>query len=547
MKKLGRVIFLISLIFFSSQGTNQALAEEKFPAVQIVIDASGSMNGEKLAITKSAITETIKVLPPNVFLRVIIIRNKPELLIDYTQDKTIIENGISKITATGNTSLYDAISLAISSEAKYTPNRVVVLSDGKDTASKSLLRNLLVNLDNKNIPVDIVALKVSPNDQATMKNITNTSGGLFFSTSNLAELKTIYSKIFRTVIASPIAVPSASPTEIYTTTSSNALEKFINTYKKMISIFLSLTVFILIFIYSNMIIVRSRAKRRTELRKESINFYIKMTPKSQKFDLSKYKFYHSLRLPKFFERHLATIAESRHLTIDLAILRIATLLFYLVETLFIFIFFQNIIASLILATIFLPIVVSKFANYSVSVQKNRFANDLPNLLTLASGGLKSGLSIEQTFDAYSMQNESELAIQLRRTLREVQMGESLELSLNNLAARMENTDLEWIVTALTIQKNVGGSLADIIDTVLETIRSRIDIRREVRTLSAEGRLSALVLVLLPISIFLFLVLSQKEYMAIYWTTPLGVVVLIFVGILMSVGWMWMKKVVEIRV
>ena len=146
-----------------------------------------------------------------------------------------------------------------------------------------------------------------------------------------------------------------------------------------------------------------------------------------------------------------------------------------------------------------------------------------------------------------MQNESELAIQLRRTLREVQMGESLELSLNNLAARMENTDLEWIVTALTIQKNVGGSLADIIDTVLETIRSRIDIRREVRTLSAEGRLSALVLVLLPISIFLFLVLSQKEYMAIYWTTPLGVVVLIFVGILMSVGWMWMKKVVEIRV
>jgi tight adherence protein B len=146
-----------------------------------------------------------------------------------------------------------------------------------------------------------------------------------------------------------------------------------------------------------------------------------------------------------------------------------------------------------------------------------------------------------------MQNESELAIQLRRTLREVQMGESLESSLNSLAIRMENTDLEWIVTALSIQKNVGGSLADIIDTVLETIRSRIDIRREVRTLSAEGRLSALVLVMLPISIFLFLVLTQKEYMTIYWTTPLGILVLIFIGILMSIGWMWMKKVVEIRV
>jgi len=294
-------------------------------------------------------------------------------------------------------------------------------------------------------------------------------------------------------------------------------------------------------------ITRSQNKRRKELRKESINYYIKVPAKTSSFDLSKFKFYDSFRLPKYFERQLAIIAESRHLTTDFSILRIAVVTFYFVETLVIFIFFQNFIASLILASIFLPIVVSKIAKKSVSVQKNKFANDLPNLLTLASGGLKSGLSIEQTFDAYSMQNESELAIQLRRTLREVQMGESLELSLTSLAARMENTDLEWIVTALTIQKNVGGSLADIIDTVLETIRSRIDIRREVRTLSAEGRLSALVLVLLPISIFLFLVLSQKEYMAIYWTTALGVLVLVFIGILMSIGWMWMKKVVEIRV
>jgi Flp pilus assembly protein TadB len=395
--------------------------------------------------------------------------------------------------------------------------------------------------------VDIVALKVSQSDQAILKNITNTSGGLFFSTSNLAELKSIYARIFQTVIASPSALPSATPTVDYTTTSSNAFERFIDAYKKVISIVLSLTIFILIVIYSNLMISRSRIKRQKEIRKDSINFYIKLPPKSSSFDLSKFKFYDSLRLPKYFERQLAIITESRHLTTDLSILRIATILFYFVETFVIYIFFQNFLASLILASIFLPIIVSKIAKKSVSTQKNKFANDLPNLLTLASGGLKSGLSIEQTFDAYSMQNESELAIQLRRTLREVQMGESLESSLNSLAIRMENTDLEWIVTALSIQKNVGGSLADIIDTVLETIRSRIDIRREVRTLSAEGRLSALVLVMLPISIFLFLVLTQKEYMTIYWTTPLGILVLIFIGILMSIGWMWMKKVVEIRV
>ena len=547
MRKITLIAILVSFFITGNLSTPLASADEKYPAVQIIIDASGSMDGEKLARTKSAIIETIKVLPPNVFLRVIIIRSIPELLIDYTQNREIINNAISTISASGNTSLYDAISLAVNSEEKFAPNRVVVLSDGKDTSSKTEFRNLLLELDKKNIPVDIVALNVSPSDQATMKNLTNTSGGLFFSTSNLAELQSIYSRIFQTVIMSPSPTPYESPEVNYQETSSNSLEKFVNTYKKVIFGLVSVIIFVLVVIYSNLLILNARRRKRRVLQKKSLDYFNKIQPKSQALDLSKFELYNSFRLPRFLERQITIIAESRHLTIHLSILRIAVLLFYFVQTIIIYIFFQNIIASFILSTIFLPIVALKLAKYSLDVQRNNFANDLPNLLTLASGGLKSGLSIEQTFDAYSMQNESELAIQLRRTLREVQMGESLELSLNNLASRMENTDLEWIVTALSIQKNVGGSLADIIDTVLETLRSRIDIRREVRTLSAEGRLSAIVLIMLPISIFLFLVLSQKEYMAIYWTTPLGVVVLIFVGLLMSIGWIWMKKVVEIRV
>lgn len=547
MRKSLRIIVLIFLVFFTNQSTSKAFAEDNFPAVQIIIDASGSMNGEKLLATQSAITETIKVLPPDIFLRVIIIRTIPEILIDYTQDKKIVENAILNIKATGDTSLFDAITLAINSNSKYTPNRIVVLSDGKDTASRSKYKNLLESLNERDIPVDIVALNVSNKDQIALKNIADISEGLFFSASNLVELKSTYIKIFKKVIAYPSATPSKKSIATDTTDYSNAIEKFIDTYKKIISIVLSILIFILVYAYLNFLIVKSRTKKQVKLRQESVSFYIKIPSNQQQFDLSKYRFFNTLRFPQFFERHITTIVESRHLNIDNSILRIAVIFFYLVEMLFIYFFFQNILASFLLATILLPIALSKFAKNSLSAQKNRFADDLPNLLTLASGGLKSGLSIEQTFDAYSMQNESELAIQLRRTLREVQMGESLELSLNNLAVRMDNSDLEWVVTALTIQKNVGGSLADIIDTVLETIRSRIDIRREVRTLSAEGRLSALVLVLLPVSIFFFLVLTQKEYVAIYWTSPLGVLVLIFVGILMSIGWIWMKKVVEIRV
>ncbi|MFM8446595.1 MAG: vWA domain-containing protein, partial [Candidatus Nanopelagicaceae bacterium] len=311
MKRFGRLLLLAISFFLTSTNTPQAIADENFPAVQIIIDASGSMDGEKLTATKSAINETIRVLPSNVFLRLIIIRTSPEVLIDYTQNKTLVENAIANIKATGDTSLYDAITLAIDSNAKYTPNRVVVLSDGKDTASNSELDNLLRNLDQKNIPVDIVALKVSGEDQENMKTITNVSGGLFFSTTNLAELKSSYLRIFQTVIATPIASPSSPPVDVNATFSSNALERFVYAYKKLIAIFLSLLIFIFIVTYLNLLLVRIRARRQRVLRKESLNFYIKASTKATKFNLNRFGFLDTFQLPKFFERHIESIAESR--------------------------------------------------------------------------------------------------------------------------------------------------------------------------------------------------------------------------------------------
>jgi tight adherence protein B len=150
-------------------------------------------------------------------------------------------------------------------------------------------------------------------------------------------------------------------------------------------------------------------------------------------------------------------------------------------------------------------------------------------------------------DAYCQLNDNLLSGEFRRVLTELRMGSSLELALEELSKRRSNEDLAWLVTAISIQKNVGGSLSTIMDTVLETINGRGALRREVQTLSAEGRLSAYVLIALPLGIFAFLFASRREYVEVLWQDSGGIFILSLILFLITVGWVWMRKVVDIKV
>lgn len=206
----------------------------------------------------------------------------------------------------------------------------------------------------------------------------------------------------------------------------------------------------------------------------------------------------------------------------------------------------NFAAAIILAVAFTPV----FFKILYRIRKRKydviFEKALPGILMLTSSGLRSGLSLEHGLDAYTYDNASIASKEIKRVLSEIRLGASTEVALQDLADRRNCEDLAWVVTALSIQRNVGGSLSSIIDTVLETITERAELRREIRTLSAEGRLSAYVLVALPVGLFMFLYVSRREYVQVYWSDPLGILVLIVILILISVGWFWMQKVVNIK-
>ena len=167
-------------------------------------------------------------------------------------------------------------------------------------------------------------------------------------------------------------------------------------------------------------------------------------------------------------------------------------------------------------------------------------------MVLASS-LRAGLSFAQALDTAISDGKGEIALQFRLALQEVQVGSSLEDALMRAAERMKSEDLKWAVTGLAIQREVGGSLSRILETSAKTIRERAELRREVRTLSAEGRLSAVVLAGLPVVIFLFLMITRPQYISVFWFEPIGNAMLIAMLLLFVGGWVWVNKLVKVRV
>ena len=129
--------------------------------------------------------------------------------------------------------------------------------------------------------------------------------------------------------------------------------------------------------------------------------------------------------------------------------------------------------------------------------------------------------------------------------REFRVGRDLGESLRALADRMDNEDFRWVTQAIDIQRSVGGDLAEILDTVATTIRERNQIRRQVKALSAEGRISSYVLIALPFVVSTFLVLVAPEFLTPLVDTIAGRIALAGAVILLVIGIVWIRRLVKI--
>jgi tight adherence protein B len=180
-------------------------------------------------------------------------------------------------------------------------------------------------------------------------------------------------------------------------------------------------------------------------------------------------------------------------------------------------------------------------------RKKKFERALPDTLQLMSGSLAAGLSLAQSVDTIVRDGTEPVAGEFRKVLVETRLGLSLETALQGVADRFQSKDFDWVVMAINIQRQVGGNLAELLNTVAGTIREREYIRRQVAALAAEGKLSAMVLGGLPPAFLGYLLLANREYVMVLFTRPLGIAMLIGGVLILSVGIFWMNRVVKVEV
>jgi len=188
-----------------------------------------------------------------------------------------------------------------------------------------------------------------------------------------------------------------------------------------------------------------------------------------------------------------------------------------------------------------------YLGFRRSRRRKAFNSGLPDTLQLMSGSLAAGLSLAQSIDTIVREGSEPISSEFRRVLVETRLGVTLEDALEGVAERFDSKDFEWVVMAIKIQRQVGGNLAELLDTVAATMREREYVRRQVSALAAEGKLSAWVLGGLPPLFMLYLLLTNYDYVIVMFQTPLGWAMLAGAATILAVGVFWMSRLVKVEV
>ena len=185
---------------------------------------------------------------------------------------------------------------------------------------------------------------------------------------------------------------------------------------------------------------------------------------------------------------------------------------------------------------------------------NAFNKQLPDTITLLANALRAGSSFLQGIELVVRESRPPISTEFGRVIREVNLGLPFEQALENMVRRVRSDDLELMATAISIQHTVGGNLAEILDSIAYTIRERVRIKGEIKTLTAQQRLSGYVVGFLPIGLAGFLFVAAPNFMEPMFANPpavlglpAGVVILIVGGFMMFLGFMLIRKIVDIEV
>lgn len=197
-----------------------------------------------------------------------------------------------------------------------------------------------------------------------------------------------------------------------------------------------------------------------------------------------------------------------------------------------------------LASALTPVVVLALA---IMRRRRRFEAEFPSALQMLAGSLRSGRSLLQALQGLADETAEPVASELARALGQVRLGRPIEDALEEMGRRVASEDARFVASAVRMQRPIGGNLAELLGIVAETMVERARLRGEVKALTAEGRMSAVVLGLLPIGLGLVMYAVDPDYVSTLFDDPLGRSMLAGAAVLAVGGFFWMKKTIEVDV
>lgn len=179
-------------------------------------------------------------------------------------------------------------------------------------------------------------------------------------------------------------------------------------------------------------------------------------------------------------------------------------------------------------------------------RRGKFESQLIDTIQMLIGGLRAGHSIMRSMEAAGLESEAPTSEELRRIVNETRIGKDARLALEETADRMDSEDFRWIAQAIQINREVGGDLAEVLEQVAGTIRERSEIKGQVRSLSAEGKMSAYVLMAMPIAVAIMLTFVNPGYMDVFVEKPIGIAMMVTSLVMFICGGFWLSRTVKIK-
>lgn len=188
-----------------------------------------------------------------------------------------------------------------------------------------------------------------------------------------------------------------------------------------------------------------------------------------------------------------------------------------------------------------------YLKLKIQKRAKAFNDQLGDTLVLMANSLRTGYSFLQAVDMVAREMPPPISLEFSRALQEMSFGVATEDALNNMALRIDSDDLDLVITVVLIQRQVGGNLAEIMDSIAGTIRERVRIKGQIRTLTAQGRISGLIIGGLPVVMTILIYLINPEYMSLLFTTPQGKMMLLIGLTSLVLGGFAIRKVIDIDV